>query len=92
MNREDVIRIAKESGAWDFFEIDEGNQGDMIALVELVRAIRSATKEEDAALCDKQEEISNASAKSAKYNGLQGMYEQCATTAKWCAIAIRASK
>lgn len=52
MNREDVLRIAREVGIPEFEEVFSANSDD---LGRFAAAILSATKEEDADICDELE-------------------------------------
>jgi len=80
MNREDVLRMAREAGLTDpdlgDWMTDYGHSE--VAIKKFAAAIRSATKEEDAGICEQEATFSGEGKKDA--------------AALNCADAIRASK
>jgi len=98
MNRDDIIRMAREAG-WtgiysEWSSPTERTSIEVPVTMEQIERfaalVAAAEREECAKVCDEQEKRSRESSEKARRERDQFMYHHCAVTAKWNAAAIRA--
>lgn len=86
MNREDIIRMAREAGLNNPLWIE----GDYEIIERFAKLISAAERDACAKVCDEQQLRSAEASDKAKRQTDAKLYHHCSVTAGWNAAAIRA--